>query len=414
MMKQFLKLVVMMTVMLCMGIGLNANGLNLNSIGSKALAMGGAFVGLADDFSAIFWNPAGMTQMKKPLLGLFLTDVIPSGTYQFDMAYVDAETETSHYISGALGFYKPISEKVTIGILAHVPSASGSHWDGADLRYLTSGIAFNWKSLVALATVSPAIAVKVSEKLSLGASLNIYYGFLRMERPLPGLGQFEEDVDGLAVGGTLGIMYQPSEKVSFGLTFKTPVSAKFSGDSTIPALGLYGLPTTVEGEREATWPLWIGFGIAVKPSDKLTITADVQYTNWKEMTSIPVTFDNAQWSAVVGENADYELKWKDTLQLRLGIEYKISSPFALRFGYYYDPDPTDNPTQNILLPEITYHWITLGFGYQTENISLDVGFEHGFGQEVDVSVLEIDSRSGMPGKHGMNISVPTLSLSIRF
>jgi long-chain fatty acid transport protein len=41
-----------------------ANGLNLNSLGTKALTMGGAFVGLADDFSAIFWNPAGLANFK--------------------------------------------------------------------------------------------------------------------------------------------------------------------------------------------------------------------------------------------------------------------------------------------------------------------------------------------------------------
>jgi len=39
-----------------------ANGLNLNSLGTRALTMGGAFVGLADDFSAIYWNPAGIAQ----------------------------------------------------------------------------------------------------------------------------------------------------------------------------------------------------------------------------------------------------------------------------------------------------------------------------------------------------------------
>ena len=46
-----------------------ANGLNLNSIGTRALAMGGAFVGLADDFSAIYWNPAGIAHFKQKHFG---------------------------------------------------------------------------------------------------------------------------------------------------------------------------------------------------------------------------------------------------------------------------------------------------------------------------------------------------------
>ena len=46
-----------------------ANGLNLNSLGTRALTMGGAFVGMANDFSAIFWNPAGLTNITKRYVG---------------------------------------------------------------------------------------------------------------------------------------------------------------------------------------------------------------------------------------------------------------------------------------------------------------------------------------------------------
>ena len=33
-------------------------------IGAKAIGMGGAFVSIADDPSAVFWNPAGLTELK--------------------------------------------------------------------------------------------------------------------------------------------------------------------------------------------------------------------------------------------------------------------------------------------------------------------------------------------------------------
>jgi len=43
----------------------SANFLKIG-IGAKAGGMGGAFVGLADDPSALFWNPAGLTQLGSP------------------------------------------------------------------------------------------------------------------------------------------------------------------------------------------------------------------------------------------------------------------------------------------------------------------------------------------------------------
>ena len=75
----------------CSGLSLSANGLNLNGMGSKAIAMGGAFIGQADDYSAIFWNPAGLTQMQSPNISFFVTDLIPSGTYQFPLLGIDAK-----------------------------------------------------------------------------------------------------------------------------------------------------------------------------------------------------------------------------------------------------------------------------------------------------------------------------------
>lgn len=35
-------------------------------IGARALAMGGAYVGLTEGYSAIYWNPAGLASMKRP------------------------------------------------------------------------------------------------------------------------------------------------------------------------------------------------------------------------------------------------------------------------------------------------------------------------------------------------------------
>ena len=34
-------------------------------VGARAMGMGGAFVGVADDYSAIYWNPAGLGQIRR-------------------------------------------------------------------------------------------------------------------------------------------------------------------------------------------------------------------------------------------------------------------------------------------------------------------------------------------------------------
>jgi long-chain fatty acid transport protein len=421
-MNNFFKVFVVLGLVLGLSTGLYPNGLNLNGSGSKAIAMGGAFVGLADDYSAIYWNPAGLTQIKEPQLAFFGTDIIPKPTYQYDLSIpalgvnidIDTKAKLKHYLSGGLGFIKPVSEKVVLGVYAYVPSAVGATWKGEELAPITNNFPIEWKTLLAIVTISPTVSVQVTDKFSIGASLNINYGTLDLKRPITDYGQYLEDLDGLAVGATLGLMYKPTEKLSFGFTYKTPFTAKLTGKSQVPALAQAGLPTEDDSEREATWPMWIATGIAFKPNEKLTFTADVQYTNWKEMTVIPVTFYSDLWKSVIGERGNFELKWKDAVQLRAGMEYKVSDRLALRAGYYYDPHPSPIETHSILLPEITYNWITAGIGYHTERINLDLAVEYGMGKDEYVSDAIADPKAGMPGTHGMDILVPNIALTIKF
>ena len=60
----------------------SANGLNLNGLGTRAQGMGGAFVSVADDFSAVFWNPAGAAGFRKELFGFRATDLMPRATFR--------------------------------------------------------------------------------------------------------------------------------------------------------------------------------------------------------------------------------------------------------------------------------------------------------------------------------------------
>jgi len=38
---------------------------NTFGVGARTMGMGGASLGLADDFTALYWNPAGMAQIQK-------------------------------------------------------------------------------------------------------------------------------------------------------------------------------------------------------------------------------------------------------------------------------------------------------------------------------------------------------------
>src|SRR5439155_24493932 len=51
--------------------------------GARSLAMGAAFVGISDDASATYWNPAGLSQITRKELTLLKATLFAETTYDF-------------------------------------------------------------------------------------------------------------------------------------------------------------------------------------------------------------------------------------------------------------------------------------------------------------------------------------------
>ena len=424
-----------------------ANGLNLNSLGSRALAMGGAFVGLANDYSAVYWNPAGISLFNKKYFGFYGSDIIPTGKYRLDVdvppiglvTVVNATTDTKHYLSGMVTYYHPVSEKVVVGFGVYVPSGLGAQWDGEDFEAVSAippdrNPNINWMSKIGMVTFSPVLSFKISDKLSIGATFNINYAKFNIamyagatEAPLPvvDLGQYEETMTGWGYGATIGVLFKPIEKISFGFTYRTASTVKLSGDAYISGMTDLGtaLGTTLDDtsdiEREIPWPMWIAGGVAFEPIDGLTLTGDLQWTQWSTIDVMETRFVDPFWDQMMEASGDdaRPMYWEDALQIRVGAEYRINA-LALRAGYYHDPSPAPDRTLNVLLPIFDFNAITAGFGYSLNGLDLDFGMEYLKGKEryIDPALVATDPdyATAMPGRYNMKIFVLTVAVSYKF
>jgi long-chain fatty acid transport protein len=415
------------------------NGLNLNSLGSRALAMGGAFVGLADDFSAIFWNPAGIAQFKTEYFGFYGTDIMPSGNYKLTVPYpglgniavVNAKTPTKHYLGGLAAFYYPVSGNLVVGIGVYTPSGLGSKWNGEDFKLISANKAYEWGSKVGVITISPAAAYKFNDKVSIGATFNLNYGMFNIKThggstEIPvypytlDLGQYEENMNAWGIGATFGILVKPSEMFSLGATLRTASTIKFEGDAKMQYLSLLGLPGSSDLKRDVTWPMWLALGVAFKPIDKLTLTSDVQWTQWSKIDVMKTDFVDPYWKLMMAASGDdkRQMYWEDKAQIRFGAEYQISPVFALRAGYYWDPSPAPDRTMNVLLPNYDFNVLTFGIGYALDTLKLEFGVEYLMGRERTVDYLKVKTdpewATAMPGTYNMTILVPNISVSYKF
>jgi len=436
------------------------NGLNLNGVGARAVAMGGAFVGLADDYSAIFWNPAGLANMKSPSASLFGVGIMPSGKYKVvvpnavgkylfpgstaDTTVIDT-TSTSKVYPGVMGAYiHPVSDTFVAGIGVYTPSGLGSDWDGSKMAFLSgNNTNINWRSMIGIVTIAPTIAYKVSDAVQVGAALNINYGMFDIamyagQADIPAfginaysLGQYEESETGWGVGATFGALFKPAQSVSFGFTFRTPFTIKFAGDSKISnlsGLGL-GLPNDSTIERDVTWPMWIGAGVAFKPFNKLTVTVDGQWTQWSKIDELSANYGGAGWGPLMTmtNKNKMPMHWMDRMQIRFGAEFLATEALAVRAGYYIDRAPAPDRTMNILLPSYDFNGLTFGLGYSAGALRIDACLEYLNGAERTVDFLKVfthplipnplyDSEfdRAMPGVYNMTILAPSISITYGF
>ncbi|MGA2298096.1 MAG: outer membrane protein transport protein [FCB group bacterium] len=402
-----------------------SNGLSLNSIGPKALGMGGAFIGIADDYTAVYWNPAGIVNLKKAQIALFVTDDVPWSTYHYDPGYprmgVDAKSKTNHYISPGVSGYIPfLNGDLSVGLGVFVPAGLGSEWYGGDFKLLTNGASLNWKSKIMAYSFSPVIAYKFDKMLSIGAALNIYYATMDMSQP-SGSFQYTESGNGIGYSGSLGLLFNPFDMLSIGLSLKTQNTVKLKGTANTNEfydLKIGGIDSSPYS-RDLAWPTWFGAGIALRPFDGLTIAFDAQWSNWsKTEDSVLTTYNNNYWKNLGLGTQTLTLHWKDCIQYRLGVQYMTSKTMAVRAGYYYDPAPAPDETMNILFPSDTYNAVTIGCGNDFGWLNVDLGLEYLFGSKRTVpSKIFFDGNngiSGLPGDHQTNIFAFSLGFSYKF
>lgn len=407
----------------------SANGLDLKGLGTRAQAMGGAFVSIADDFSAVFWNPAGAAGFRKELFGFAAMDAMPRATYSQvgrSAGYPDIEatTEASHLLGFLASYYKPIGSRIVLGLGIGTPVVLGTRWNGSDLKALSGGTAYDWSSKTDVFSLSPLIAVRLSEAVSLGAAINIDYGTMYLKKwagttsypfsppisPPPDLGQYEETMNGWGVGAVVGVLIKPVKKLDFGLTVRTPTTLSFDGTASMSNMTLYGMPESSDLKCKITWPLGIAAGVSFWPTSRLLLSADVSWTQWSRLAQIQTTFLDGTWHALAAVDGRdlWLLEWNDTTQIRFGVEYRLNATTALRAGYHHDPSPSPAVRLDFLCPSHTFDAFAVGIGRTFGRARIDLGLEW----------LAGDERSYDWGfktaTYGMRMIVPTASMSYEF
>ena len=342
----------------------NASGFFLPEATYSNLGTAGAGDGVhSDSAAAMFTNPATMSHMGA---SKFTGNVT---VMDLQMEYYDTHTSSpnsgnaiANDVMPTLGLYyvKQLSDTVHGGIAlasqGGMAADYGSDWGAA--------FALNDITLMTM-QLNSSVSVQVSEKWSLGGGLQFSYASYEMNATGP---SFEQG-DDWAVGYNLGALYQHSERLKIGLSYRSAIEHEI--DTTT-------LSNSVDATIGLEIPAIADISMAYSLSSDWDLLASVQWHNWSAWDTTPV--------CVAGGDASVIRDWEDVWHFALGTEYKLNRDWRLKAGISYETSPQDDPSkQNADLPVGEQWRYSVGASTKVNDYLIDFYYEY-----ADLGSVEVD------------------------
>ncbi len=366
-------LVFMITLMMCCSAtAVLGAGFALIQQGTAAMGQGNAFVADASDASAIFYNPAGLNQLKRAQVytGLFLN----RPDREFSGGGLDSQTNHRWYKSATAYIAVPVHDRVALGIGFFSPFGMGTAWPPTWAgRYITTSS--NLKTY----NLNPVISVKVLDNLSVAAGFDVLWSSVWLKRRSPvvfrgtTLPDAELDLkgDGSGWGYNFGTLYEPVKDVKLGFAYRSQINVDHSGvvTNTLPS----PLPATgpVTGNAAITYPNSFTMGVLYGRLAPFTFEFDTTWTGWSKYKTLKVNLDQAVNGATTITSAK---NWHDAWAFRFGANYKIREGMKIRAGYIYDLTPVPDDTFDPQVPDANRHIFTAGADVKIMRFTLGIAY----------------------------------------
>lgn len=380
--KFFIFVLVIMVVSVGAVSSLLASGFFIYNYDAKAQGQAGAFTAQADNPSAIFYNPAGISQLDGTQVSVGTEFIRLETEYENVQGLKEDmqagwEVVPNAYITSDFG-----TEKWTFGLGFYAPFGLSTSWkDDGLLRYVATDTSLE------MININPTVAYQLLPELSVAAGIDYYnmYSYVAKSKfnfvIADADGELESDDDGW--GFNVAGLWKPHPKHSIGLSYRSKVDLTLTGDSTIENIpaGL-GLPSSISNDvsGDLTLPSIVNAGYAFKPTDKLKLELDVYWVEWSTIDE-EVVEDRNTGMTLINNPKD----WDDTWIISVGGEYLVNSQLALRAGYSYQQNAVPESTFNPNVPDSDLHVIGLGLGYTIDRFTIDAAYSFGFYDERDIT-----------------------------
>lgn len=352
---------------------------------ARGNVLGAGLTATADDASAIFYNPAGITQLKGMQAMAGATFIYPQTDIYMPSAGMYHSTD-NWWIPPHAFITSQLNDKWWAGFGLFSRFGLGTQFDPS-----WAGRYNSYYARIRSVELNPNIAYKVNDKFSIGGGFNVMWFDLKLEQKISPttfgapavLGDANSKLTGDAWGWGINVAmhYKPAEDWLLGVSYRSRVSqridegeADFTKPAAWAAIGpvndLLLRDTKVSGALHL--PDMVFAGIAWKATPTVTLGGGVIWTRWSSYDKLQITYE---LPIAPGVGTVTKTKnWEDTYRFMVGGEWKFMPNWRASLGYAYDQSPIQDQYADYLVPANDRNMFSAGLGFDYGKWTTDFSY----------------------------------------
>ncbi len=386
-----------------------------------ALGKGTAFVGEANTPAAVYYNPAGLNQIKTTEISMGVAYLGPQLDYeQLSGDTVHARRDTFWIPHGYA--VVPVNQKLAVGVGATSYFGLGTDWaEDSPLRYDTTTATVLDQDYMLTASY------KITDQWSFAAGPDNDFSKADKNKKLAQTGFADASAklkaNDDAWGYRIATMYKLNDQHQFGLMYRSRISHTYEGNEYLDNLAstylaVFGATSyRTKVTDKYTLPQSVVLGYSFKPTKKWTFNFDLEWMDWSsvkhEILIFPNETDPVRLSILTAGNPinhDWNSVWSEAV----GAEYAVNDRLRLRGGYYHHVSPIQTNNWDPNLPDADSHGITTGFGYDlNSHLTIDIAYSALLYEPRKINNA-IGSPSIVSGKYTQFMNIGLVTLTYKF
>jgi long-chain fatty acid transport protein len=356
----------------------------------NASGLGNAYAGsaaVAENASTIFYNPAGMTQLKDREISLGMAAIGPSfkfsnggsNTFALNNAGNGGDAGGWSYVPNAYLSWA-LNKDLYVGVGFSVPFGLETKYSSP---WLGSAQADSFS--VETTNLNPSIAYRVSDTVSIGGGVSWQHLDAKYKRaaavvaagPFPAsvtsASEVTATLSGDAWGWNVGGLFTVSPATKVGVSYRSTVSFDTTGSLNVTGPNATFNTLQSSGAKASLkLPDTAVVSLTHQLNDRWQLLGDLSWTGW---SSIP-KLDLMRASGTLAQNLNTD--FQDVWRVAAGANYQYRPDLKLKFGVAYDQTPVKGAaTRMVSLPDSDRTQIATGAQWTLSGGStLDVGVSY--------------------------------------